>query len=200
MQRGGGAPGRGGVLTSVGLVVLLALLLGVAARGSAQSLRVVVLVDFVDESTEGWMVAAGQIAVPSIVQALARVAQLRVIAGDAVRDVLRQRGWHPADLVSPLRSVEVGRVLGAEWVVTGRWITAEVTGLPEEPPGTAMAPVFREGLARAAVEVRVLDVASRRVVRQEVVRAQAFGPPSRMLLLEAAEAALRQVATILARL
>ncbi len=194
-----GALRPGGVLTSAGLVVLLALLMG-AAGGSAQSLRVIVLVDFVDESTEGWMVGAGQIAVPSIAQALARVSQLRVIAGDAVRDVLRQRGWRPADLISPLRSAEVGRVLGAEWVVTGRWVTAEVTGLPDEPPGTAMAPVTREGLARAAVEVRVLDVASRRVLWQEVVRAQAFGPPSRMLLLEAAEAALRQVATILARL
>ncbi|MDR7426436.1 MAG: hypothetical protein QN152_13285 [Armatimonadota bacterium] len=178
---------------------MLALLLG-TARGSAQSLRVVVLVDFVDQSTEGWMVGVGQIAVPSIVQALAKAPQLRVIAGDPVRDVLRQRGWLPADLVSPLRSAEVGRVLGAEWVVTGRWITAEVTGLPDEPPGTTMVPSFREGLARAAVEVRVLEVASRRVLRQEVVRAQAFGPPSRMLLLEAAEAALRQVATILARL
>lgn len=167
---------------------------------SAQVARAVVLVDFVDESAEGWMVRVDRLPSSYLPRLLADTPGLRLIAGDPVRAALRTHGWQPVDMVSLARSVELGMALGAQWVVTGRWITAEVTLLPDEPPSGAGRPIHCEGLARAGVEVRVVEVADRRVILHDVFGGHAFGLPSRILLLQAAEEALRNFGVAARRL
>jgi hypothetical protein len=161
---------------------------------------VVVLVDFVDESAEGWMVAVDRLPGSYLPGLLAGTPGLRLITGDPVRAALRTRGWQPSDMVSLTRSVELGLALGAQRVVTGRWITAEVTSLPDEPASATGRPVRSEGLGRAGAEARVVEVTDRRVILHDVFRGYAFGSPSRFLLLQAAEEALRNFAVAARRL
>jgi hypothetical protein len=160
----------------------------------------VALVDFVDESAEGWMVGVDRLPSSYLPRLLVDTPALRLIAGDPVRAALRTRGWQPYDMVSLTRSVELGLALGAQRVVTGRWITAEVTSLPDEPASGTGRPVRIEGLGRAGAEVRVVEVADRRVILHEFFQGYAFGSPSRFLLLQAAEEALRNFAVVAGRL
>lgn len=197
--RGPSCPRRGAGW-ALAFFLLTATVFLLPGGASAQVARSVVLVDFVDESAEGWMVPVDRLPSSYLPQLLAGTPALRLIAGDPVRAALRTHGWRSPDMVSLTRSVELGLALGAQRVVTGRWITAEVALLPDGPPSGTGRPIHSEGLARAGVDVRVVEVADRRVILHDVFRGYAFGPPSRFLLLQAAEEALRNFVVAAGRL
>jgi hypothetical protein len=87
---------------------------------------------------------------------------------DAVRvtEAMTRLALTPADLISPNKTVELGRALGADAVLTGRVV--EIFG--ERGFGAGRGPE-----ARIVVDVRVLDVNSRLKLFEQEVRFSDYG-------------------------
>jgi hypothetical protein len=180
------------------MAVLAVLALPGAVR--AQPAGTVALVDFADESSEGRMIGAEAFTTPTLVHFLSRRRpDLATVAGGPVRTWLQSRGWAPTGFLSTGRAAELGAALGATLVVTGRWVTLDLVTMPDEPPAPGQ-PVRGETLGRAAAEIRVVDVRTRRVVHEEVLRSQVLGLAGRQALLVAAQNVLREAAERLSRL
>lgn len=181
------------------LVLSLAILLPQST--GAQGLIVVAVPDFIDESADGVLIQAGGLSL--LLQRLLAEqggARLRVVAGEPVQAALRDRRLTIHDLISPSRASDVAMTLGAHWIITGRWTSMGMAVLPPDQPPSPGVPVFREALAYALLEIRVVETASRRILFERSFAGSALGRPGRHLLLSAAEEALRAAAALIARL
>lgn len=171
------------------IALIVVSVLAAVLPAQAQSARAVAVVDFVNISVDSGLLPSARLSdiLQNLLQQRAS-GRFRVIAGDRVRDALRARGYTPEDLVSPSRSVEIAQAVGADWLITGRWTHLRFIGrsTPEDPT----APSIRQGdqFAYAAVEIRVLEAATRRIVFEDRFIGQATGGDLSSLLLAATEA------------
>ncbi len=181
------------------LAVLLLALLVLASPGAAQATRTVAIVDFADETGDGINIGAVYFSA-DLAQALASAGggRLRVLAVEGVRQALRARRYAPADLVSPTKAQEIAQAVGADWVVTGRWLHLDLD-LPDD--GARVPP-----LASALLEIRVLDAASRQVLLNDTFSGLMAGLSfpgtigNYFLLRQAARQAIVRAAREIARL
>lgn len=168
----------------ISLVVLLA-----ALPVQAQTAVTVAVADFEDISLDSGVIPSDRMS--EVLQALLQRqagGRLRVISGEAVRAALRSRGYTPGDLVSPSRAAEVAGMVGANWLVTGRWTHLRVVSISvPEGPGT---PPTRQGdaFAYAVIEIRVFDASARRVLFRDSFTGHANGGDYNSLLFAATEA------------
>jgi hypothetical protein len=79
------------------------------------------------------------------------------VAPERVDEAMRRLGYFPAHLVSPRRAREVARAVGADWLVTGRWIHLDVIGADADREITRFKGTGR-GLAVAELEAVVWDM------------------------------------------
>lgn len=179
------------------LLSALTLLLLVAAPGAAQTtpaMRVVAVVDFVDETADGFLIQA-----PRLSEELQRLiaeragSRLRIVPVETVRAAMRQRNLTPRDLFGPNRSSEVAAAVGADWIVTGRWMHLDTdmeheAGMPFRPTGSAV------------LDIRVLEVSPRRVLLDDSFSGSSAGWSGFFLLRFAAQQALWRAAERIARL
>lgn len=173
-------------IVAVCLVAMLSVVLVLPAFG--QTARVVAVADFVDESVDGNLVSA-----PQLSAMLQRFlvdrggGRLRVVDVERVRAALRTAKFSPSDLIYPSRAVEIAKAVGADWIITGRWTHLDIDE-------DFVRPSFPE--TRAMIELRVLDVATRRILLEDSFYGQATGRS----LTRAAEQALRAAADRIAKL
>jgi hypothetical protein len=179
------------------ILVLAASLL--AGPGAAQTLRVVAVADFVDDSLDGSLIGAERLSedLQRLLSDLSRD-RLRVVPVGEVRAAMRARGYRPHDLVSPTRAAEIARAVGAEWIVMGRWshLDRDIERLPDDR---------RLAFGQALIEIRVLEASSRRTLLEEAFSGLAgggglLGLGGGNVLRQAADAALRRAAERIARL
>lgn len=182
------------------MILIVIMLLAALVPAQAQSARTVAVVDFLNISVDSGLVPSALLS--EILQDLLQhraAGRFRVIAGDNVRAALRTRGYTAEDLIFPSRAVEIAQAVGADWLVTGRWTQLRFIGrsTPEDP---GMPPI-RQGdqFAYAAVEVRVLEAANRRILFEGRFTGEATGGDLSSLLLAATEA-LRDAADRIIRL
>src|SRR3972149_6546219 len=78
---------------------------------------------FVDETVDGYQIGAVRLSaeLQAYLAAQGRD-RLRVVAVDEVRAAMRAREYAPADLVSPTKAAEIAQAVGADWLITGRWV------------------------------------------------------------------------------
>lgn len=182
-------------ITLIVIVILAALV-----PAQAQSARAVAVADFVETGADSGLLPSALLnqVLQDLLQQRA-AGRFRVIAGDSVREALRARGYTAEDLISPSRAVEIAQAVGADWLVTGRWTHLRFIGrsTPEDPT----TPSIRQGdmLAYAAVEIRVLEAATRRILFEGRFTGEATGGDLASLLLAATEA-LRDAAVRIAQL
>lgn len=176
-------------MKTLGAVLIIAAVLAVPASG--QTVRVLAVADFVDESIDGASIGAPQLST-ALAQFISERAagRFRVIAGSQVRDALRARGYGPRDLVSLTRAGEIAVAVGAELIVTGRWTV--LTADRPEPLSSGM--VRFDSFGQAVLEIRVLEVATRRILLQDSASGTAQGGGSIGVLWRAARFALLQAA------
>ena len=167
--------------------------------GTAQTLRVVAVADFVDDSLDGSLIGAERLS-EDLQRLLADRARdrLRIVPVGEVRAAMRARGYRPHDLVSPTRAAEIARAVGADWIVMGRWshLDRDIEPLPD---GRRLA------FGQALIEIRVREAGSRRILLEESFSglaggAGSFGSGGGNLLRQAAEVALRRAAERIAGL
>ncbi len=158
-----------------------------------QTVRVIAVADFMDQSTRGWQIGAQEMSA-DLQQFLAQLGKerLRVVAVAEVRAALRVRGYTPADLIFPSRAAEIARTVGADWLVTGWWTYLEADGGERESSGGPG--MRRRGVsAEAAITVRVVEAASRRILLEDSFWSVSHGG-ARGPLRQAAQEALRNAA------
>src|SRR3989337_649618 len=80
---------------------------------------------------------------------------MRLLAG--ARAPIRPLGSAPADLVSPTKAAEIAQAVGADWLITGRWVHLDVDR--ERQAGVRVS-----ALAQAVIEIRVLQASTRRTL------------------------------------
>src|SRR3990170_908841 len=158
--------------TAVGLVSVIVLLALVPAQ--AQTSRVIVVADFPNVSVDSGLIPSAHLS--EVLRSLLQQrlpGQWRVIAGESVRAAMRARGYTHEDLIYPSRVAEIAQALGADWVITGRWDKLRIIsrGTLEDPPSVRHGDAF----AIADVEIRVLEVSSRRRLLEERFSGRAPG-------------------------
>lgn len=165
-------PGR----LRVGLVALLVGSLLLPAAGQARSaagpdlsrVRVMAIAPFADEASLSLPLAQWGTA---RLHELAARGPFEVISPPRVADAMRQMGVAPGDLMSPGRTVALGRQLGADAVLTGRVVLVQ-QDREREDAGVHPVGVLT---SRVDVDVRVLEVATRLILFQEHVICQVPG-------------------------
>jgi hypothetical protein len=112
---------------------------------------------------------------------------VQVLPVEQAELVLREMGLRPRDLISPVRSADVGLRLGADAIITGRLLRADVDAPRRFPPPPEEIP---EGPPEAIVtlDLRLLAVEERRVLLQVEVTGYGSGF---LALRQAADSALR---------
>jgi hypothetical protein len=181
----------------VRLLILITSLLAtaiLAVPAMAQTTRVIAVADFVDETSGGLFISATRLNEPlaALINSHAG-GRLRVASVAQLRDEMRARGFSPRDLVSPTSASVIAVALGADLIVTGRWTHLDADG-PEPDP------FWTPGSANAVLEIRVLEVATRRVVLRESFQGVASGGGAIGMLWRAAYMALYQAAGTISRL
>ncbi len=169
-------------------------LLTLAPSGAAQALRVVAVADFVDETVDGYQI--GAVRLSADLQAYLATQghdRLRVAAVDEVRAAMRARGYVPADLVSPTKSAEIAQAVGSDWLITGRWVYLD---LDRERQAGVRVPA----LARAAIEIRVLQASTHRTLLNDTFSGTGIGLTNFFLLRQAARVALQRAAARISNL
>ena len=169
-------------------------LLTLAPPGAAQALRVVAVADFVDETVDGYQIGAVRLSadLQAYLAAQGRD-RLRVVAVDEVRAAIRARGYAPADLVSPTKAAEIAQAVGADWLITGRWVYLD---LDRERQAGVRVPA----LAQAVIEIRVLQASTRRTLLNDTFSGIGFGLTNAFLLRQAARVALQRAAARISNL
>lgn len=166
----------------------------VAMPAMAQTTRVIAVADLVDETHGGVFISASRLNEPLATLINNRAGgRLRVASVAVLRDEMRARGLTPRDLVSPTSASVIAVALGADLIVTGRW-----THLDADAP--EFDPIFSPGSANAVLEIRVLEVATRRVVLRESFHGTAAGGGALGMLWRAAYMALYHAADTIGRL
>lgn len=166
----------------------------VAMPAMAQTTRVIAVADFVDETHGGVFISASRLNEPLATLINNRAGgRLRVASVTVLRDEMRARGLTPRDLVSPTSASVIAVALGADLIVTGRWTHLDADARELEP-------FFSPGSANAVLEIRVLDVATRRVVLRDSFHGVAAGGGAIGMLWRAAYMALYHAADTISRL
>lgn len=166
----------------------------VAMPAMAQTTRVIAVADFVDETHGGVFISASRLNEPLATLINNRAGgRLRVASVAVLRDEMRARGLTPRDLVSPTSASVIAVALGADLIVTGRWTHLDADARELEP-------FFSPGSANAVLEIRVLDVATRRVVLRDSFHGVAAGGGAIGMLWRAAYMALYHAADTISRL
>lgn len=178
------------------LLVAVFVLASVApARAQTPAVRTIVVTEFENTSLDSSPFHAAQLS-PLLGQLLQQQGtQFRVVAGPAVRDALRARGYAPADLVSPSKAAEIAQAFGADWVVTGRWSQLRVITVTT-PTDDPSSPRDYDAFAIASATVRVLDAASRQRLFEGRFDGQAHGHHYGSLYLAAYQALLGAASAI----
>ncbi|MGH2436506.1 MAG: hypothetical protein ACRDFA_05895 [bacterium] len=166
----------------------------VAMPAMAQTTRVIAVADLVDETHGGVFISASRLNEPLATLINNRAGgRLRVASVAVLRDEMRARGLTPRDLVSPTSASVIAVALGADLIVTGRWTHLDADARELEP-------FFSPGSANAVLEIRVLDVATRRVVLRDSFHGVAAGGGAIGMLWRAAYMALYHAADTIGRL
>lgn len=167
----------------------------VAMPAMAQTTRVIAVADLVDETHGGVFISASRLNEPLATLINNRAGgRLRVASVTVLRDEMRARGLTPRDLVSPTSASVIAVALGADLIVTGRW-----THLDADAPEFEES-FFSPGSANAVLEIRVLEVATRRVVLRDSFHGIAAGGGAIGMLWRAAYMALYHAADTIGRL
>lgn len=177
------------------MVVAAVAVLVAVALAQPQALRSVAVAPFWDLSADGIQVDAEQMN-RDLSRLLERTGRFHVVPADRVFRAMRSLGYLPSQLFHPAQAREVRELLGADWLVVGRWTHLESTahgdGEPDLPPRGG-------GGAVAVLEVWVWERGASRP-RYEATF-DAFRPASGALgLREAAQEVLRKAVAALARL
>lgn len=166
----------------------------VAMPAMAQTTRVIAVADLVDETHGGVFISASRLNEPLAALINNRAGgRLRVASVTVLRDEMRARGLTPRDLVSPSSASVIAVALGADLIVTGRWTHLDADAREFEP-------FFSPGSANAVLEIRVLEVATRRVVLRNSFHGIAAGGGAIGMLWRAAYMALYHAADTIGRL
>ncbi|MFN3284904.1 MAG: hypothetical protein ACK45F_01315 [bacterium] len=177
------------------VVAVVAALTGVSLA-QPQAPRTVAVAPFWDLSADGIHVDAEQMN-RDLSRLLERTGQFRVIPADRVSRAMRSLGYFPSQLFHPARAREVEELLGADWLVVGRWTHLDTTAHGD---GELDLPRRGGGGAVAVLEVWVWERGTSRP-RYEATF-DAFRPAVSGLLglREAAQEVLRKAVAALARL
>ncbi|HEV8338743.1 MAG TPA: hypothetical protein VGR25_03685 [bacterium] len=172
-------------------VLTLALLI-LATPAAAQATRVIAVVDFADETADGRLISASQLS-GELGRLLAERAggRFRVLPVEQVRAAMAARNLGPRDLFGPNQQIELAAAVGADWIVTGRWmhLDTDVEVIERAP----LPPIVHRSAA-AVLEIRVLEASTRRVLLNDSFMGQSF------LVRFAAYQALWRAAEAIARL
>lgn len=179
----------------LGLAIALAVTGAGAGKSQAQAPRVVAIADFVDESPDGALIQA-----PRLNATLERIlaergsGRLRVVSSGEVRAAMSAQGSTARDLVSPTKAIAVAQAVGAEWIVTGRWLhlDVDVFTLPSRTDPLVEIPVAI--VADSLLELRVLEAKTRRIVLQDAFGGESRGVSRLGVLTQAARIALQRAA------
>lgn len=125
-----------------------------------------------------------------------RTLALRILPVDRVRGATRELGFRPEELyIWTGRAAAVARAVGADWIVTGRWTHLDLESLPRP---TGEFPTV--SVAHAALQLRVLEAATRRILLEETFTATRADGRGTAALVEAVEAVLLRAARRIAEL
>lgn len=116
---------------------------------------------------------------------LLRGGRIQIIESSRVAAEMTRAGITPLDLISPTRTVTLGRQLGADAVMTGRIVQIFQENRRER--GDSSIGISIEG--RVAVDFRILEVGTRLILLQEEVACSLSA-----LAAEAMECVVREVA------
>jgi hypothetical protein len=181
--------------------VALLFILGLLPPAAAQpAVRTVVVAEFENASVDSvpWHAARFSAVLAQLLQQQGG-AQVRVVATAAAGEAMRVLGYTPADLISPARAVEVARMVGAEWIITGRWSQLRLVTLPDPAGRLEPIPPARDVLAVADVTVRVLDAGTRRALFEGRFGGQAAGDGYGSLYVAAYQALLAAARSVVRR-
>jgi hypothetical protein len=155
---------------------------GSVAGPDLSRVRVLAIAPFADEAPLSLRLAQWGTA---RMHELAARGPFEVVSLPRVAEAMQQLGITPGDLMSPSRTVTLGRQLGADAVLTGRVVMVQQDREREDagvPPAGALN-------SRVDVDVRVLEVATRRILFQEHAICHLPGTA-----LAAVECAVREIA------
>jgi hypothetical protein len=177
-------------------VAVVAALVWGAGWARAQQLPVVAVAPFWDLSADGAQVDAERMN-RDLSRLLAQTARFRLVSPDRVGTAMRSLGYFPSELFHPARARELTQVVGADWLVVGRW--THLDGLAHGD-GDPDLPRRGGGGVVAVLDVWVWERGGTRP-RYEATfhsfRPSVSGP---LGLRDAAEEVLRKVAAALSRL
>jgi len=154
-------------------------------RVSGQTVRVVGVAEFADESTHGPLIDARRMnAVLGALLADRSKGQLRVVAPAEVRAAMEAHRYTVSDLAYPSRAAEVALAVGADWLITGRWTYVNLDRDPED--------FVLLGDCEAVISIRIVETATRKILLEDSFWSHGFG--SWGALRWTAEEALRKAA------
>jgi len=105
----------------------------------------------------------------------------------------------PRYIFNTTKMLEIAAAVGADLIVTGRWMHLDADWVFIERPGSDR-PLFRYLVGSAMIEVRVIEAPSRQVLLADSFSDSVqgfFGPP--LLMLQAARRVLHRAAVTIAR-
>ncbi len=178
---------------ALALAVMILLLLGVwqpvppaaaAQRPDLSRVRVLAVAPFDDEVYVPDLVQRG----PARLSELTGRAPFRIIRASEVADAMKRLGFVPRDLISPSRTIDLGKTVGADAVLTGR-ITYALRERGDGRDSTSML-FSGSGESRVDVDIRILEVSTRIKLLEEQFSCQLGG-----LLQAAMDCVMRDVAS-----
>lgn len=180
----------------VRLVVVCLSVLALGAAVSAQStIRTIAIADFVDESLDGAVVGAPRLNA-DLQQILASrgAGRVRVTPAEDVRATMRAQGVTARDLVSPTKAAALAQAVGADQIVTGRWLHLDLDVLTVPSPIDPTVQMVLAVWGSSLLEIRVLEAPTRRILLQDSVGGTARGFTRFGVLVQAAQIALQRAA------
>jgi len=178
------------------LVVVAVALLAAVALAQPQALRTVAVAPFWDLSADGIQVDAERMN-RDLSRLLERTGRFHVVPVDRVSGAMRSLGYFPSQLFHPARAREVRELLGADWLVVGRWTHLDSTGHGD---GELDLPRRGGGGAVAVLEVWVWERGASRPRYEATFDAFRPAVSGTLGLREAAQEVLRKAVAALARL
>lgn len=181
------------------VLLMAVLVLTAVLPATAQAVRVVAVVDFVDETSDGRLIGASRLSgdLQHELEALAG-GRLRVVSVETVRGAMTARGYGTREIFNTTKLMEIAAATGADWIVTGRWMHLDTDWVTIERPGSER-PLFRYAVGNAMIEIRVIEAPSRRVILADSFSATVQGFAPVLVVLEAVRSVLRQVAVSIVR-
>ncbi len=171
------------------VLVTIAIALLLSSPVSGQTVRVVAVAEFADDSTGGLLIGAKQMN-HNLGSYLSDRGQgrIRVVAASEVQAAMQARGYAVDDLISPSRSAEVARAVGADWMITGRWTHLDADREAIRRMGVTTAN------GDAAITIRIVEATTRRILLEDSFWSHTSGGGPWAVLLRAALGALQNAA------